>query len=507
MHWVRASGILLHPTSLPGRYGIGDLGNAAYRWIDFLAASHQKLWQVLPLGPTGYADSPYACLSAFAGNPLLISLDQLEQAGDLTTRDLASVPAFPLHEVDYGRVIAFKTPLLERAAKRFLSDASFERRQAYQQFSARNAHWLDDFALFVAAKERHDLAIWYDWNPGIALRRPAAVAEWQQRLADRISVHKVLQFFFYEQWHALKEYANTRGIQIIGDMPIFVATDSADVWAHRDLFYLDAQGRPTLVSGVPPDYFSETGQRWGNPIYRWDVMAERGFQWWIDRTQAALQQFDVIRIDHFRGFVGYWEIPASEPTAEHGRWVPGPGAKFFEAIRDSLGELPIMAEDLGVITPEVVEMLQRFGFPGMKILQFAFDQDALRASFDVESAGWRNPFLPHNYTPNCVAFTGTHDNETALGWLDNATPAQRQMALDYLGCTEPDFVQAMIRSVLSSVANTAILPLQDLLGLGNEARMNHPGTVGSNWKWRCLPDAITDQLANRLAKLVHLYDR
>jgi 4-alpha-glucanotransferase len=333
------------------------------------------------------------------------------------------------------------------------------------------------------------------------------VAEWQRRLEDRLSVHKVLQFFFFEQWRALKAYANARGIQIIGDMPIFVATDSADVWAHRDLFHLDAQGRPTLVSGVPPDYFSETGQRWGNPIYRWDVMAKRGFQWWIARTQAALAQFDMIRIDHFRGFVGYWEIPATEPTAVHGHWVPGPGADFFEAIRDSLGELPIMAEDLGVITPKVIELLQHFDFPGMKILQFAFDQDALRASFDVESANWRNPFLPHNYTPNCVAYTGTHDNETALGWFGNATPTQRQMALDYLGCTEPGFAQAMIRSVLASVANTTILPLQDILELGNEARMNHPGTVGSNWKWRCLPDVLTDQLANRLATLVALYER
>jgi 4-alpha-glucanotransferase len=290
-------------------------------------------------------------------------------------------------------------------------------------------------------------------------------------------------------------------------MPIFVAADSADVWAHRDLFELDACGRPTVVSGVPPDYFSETGQRWGNPIYRWDLMAERGFRWWIARIKAALRQFDRIRIDHFRGFAGYWEIPATEPTAIHGRWQPGPGAALFDAIRESLGEIAILAEDLGVITPEVIALLQRFSFPGMKILQFAFDQDALRASFDVEAAGWRNPFLPHNYIPNCVAYTGTHDNETALGWLTNASPPQKAMALEYLGCTEPEFVQAMIRSVLSSVANTAIVPLQDLLELGNEARMNHPGTVGSNWKWRYRQSAVTDQLANRLARLVDLYER
>jgi 4-alpha-glucanotransferase len=507
MHWVRASGILLHPTSLPGRYGIGDLGNAAYDWIDFLASSHQTLWQVLPLGPTGYADSPYACLSAFAGNPLLISLDKLHLEGYLAATDLADVPAFPPHRVDYGRVIARKLPLLERAATKFLSCASPQQQDAYQQFARQNQHWLDDYALFAAAKERHNQSIWYDWDRDIALRAPAAVENWRAQAADRISVHKVLQFFFFQQWRALKQYANDRGVRIIGDMPIFVATDSADVWANRDLFFLDERGRPTRVSGVPPDYFSETGQRWGNPIYRWAVMAERGFQWWVSRTQAALQQFDMIRIDHFRGFAAYWEIPATEPTAVNGRWVPGPGADFFQAIRDRLGDLPIIAEDLGVITPEVTDLLQQFGFPGMKILQFAFDQDALRASFDVSSPGWRNPFLPHNYVPHCVAYTGTHDNETTLGWLRNATPAQKKAALDYLGCTESDFVQAMIRGVLASVANTAILPLQDILELGNKARMNHPGTVGANWTWRVLPDVLTSQLANRLAELTVLYER
>jgi 4-alpha-glucanotransferase len=505
---ARASGILLHPTSLPGRYGIGDLGKAAYRWIDFLVASQQRLWQVLPLGPTGYADSPYACLSAFAGNPLLISLDKLREAGDLSTADLGSdVPAFSHAQVDYGRVIAFKMPLLERAARRFLSDASAQRRQAYEQFTRQNNDWLDDFALFMAVKEQHNLAIWSEWEADIALRKPQAITERRRRLANRASIHKVLQFYFSQQWSALKEYANAHGIQIIGDMPIFVAADSADVWVHRTLFKLDAQGRPTVISGVPPDYFSETGQRWGNPIYRWDVMAERGFAWWIARIKAALQQFDMIRIDHFRGFVDYWEIPAAEPTAIHGHWRPGPGAALFEAIRESLGDISILAEDLGVITPQVIALLQRFNFPGMKILQFAFDQDALRASFDVEVAGWRNPFLPHNYVPNCVAYTGTHDNETALGWLNNASSSQKDMALDYLGCAESGFVQAMIRSVLSSVASTAIVPLQDVLELGNEARMNHPGTVGSNWKWRYRQSALTDQLSNRLARLVSLYER
>ena len=515
MNWTRSSGILLHPTSLPGRYGIGDLGKVAYLWIDWLASSKQKLWQVLPLGPTGFADSPYACFSAFAGNPLLISLEVLAQAGDLSATDLTDVPAFPQHEVDYGAVIACKMPLLEKAAQHFLARATADRRAAYKSFNAENAYWLDDYALFGAVKEHLDMAIWYDWEPGIALRRPEALARWNAEIAERIAVHKVLQFWFYEQWQAVKAYAHARSIQIIGDVPIFVAPDSADVWANRDLFHLDPDGRPTLVSGVPPDYFSETGQRWGNPLYRWEVMAERGYAWWIARTRATLRMVDIVRIDHFRGFVGYWEIPASEPTAVRGRWVSGPGAALFEALQGALGELPIMAEDLGVITPEVIELREQFGFPGIKILQFAFDEDALHASFGKrgafakrgEAEKWRNPFLPHNYTRNFVVYTGSHDNETALGWFQNATPAQQQKALAYLGCDSEDFGWALIRAALSSVADIAIIPLQDILGLGNEARMNHPGTVGSNWRWRYTPGALTDPLANRLASLVERYER
>jgi 4-alpha-glucanotransferase len=513
MHWTRSSGILLHPTSLPGRYGIGDLGKAAYRWIDWLARSRQSLWQVLPLGPTGFADSPYACFSSFAGNPLLISLDALVEEGHLSAADLADVPPFPQHEVDYGAVIAFKRPLLERAARHFLAHATGERRAAYEAFDAETAGWLDDYAFFMAVKEQFDGRIWYDWDEEIALRRPEALAHWRKEAAGRITVHKVLQFWFNEQWQALKAYANGRGIQIVGDVPIFVAPDSADVWANRELFQLDARGRPTMVSGVPPDYFSETGQRWGNPLYRWEAMAERGFCWWIARVQAVLQTVDIVRIDHFRGFVGYWEIPASEPTAVRGRWVPGPGAALFEALQGALGTLPIIAEDLGVITPEVIELRERFGFPGMKILQFAFDEDALRASFGERAstgerrASWRNPFLPHNYTRHFVAYTGSHDNDTARGWYENATPAQRQWALAYLDCAPAVFVWALIRAVLASVADTAIVPLQDILELGSEARMNLPGTVGTNWKWRYLPDLLTDRVADRLAALVELYER
>jgi 4-alpha-glucanotransferase len=522
MQWTRKSGILLHPTSLPGRYGIGDLGNAAYRWIDFLAASRQTLWQVLPLGPTGFADSPYACFSAFAGNPLLIDLEELVQEGDLEPTDLADVPAFPEQQVDYGAVIDFKMALLDKAARHFLNQALADQAladqaladqgAAFEAFSVANASWLDDYALFMAVKEQFEGMIWYDWEADIALRQPEAIARWKERAAERIAVHKVFQFWFHEQWQALKAYANERDIQIIGDVPIFVAGDSADVWANRDLFHLDAQGRPTVVAGVPPDYFSETGQRWGNPLYRWDVMAERGYQWWIARIRATLELVDIVRIDHFRGFVAFWEIPASEPTAVHGRWVSGPGADLFEAIQGTLGELPIMAEDLGVITPEVIELRERFGFPGMKILQFAFDEDALRASFGEQASSegakdWRNPFLPHNYTPDFVAYTGSHDNDTALGWYEKATPSQRQMALGYLDCEPDDFNWAMIRQVIASVADTAIVPLQDILGLGSKARMNLPGTVGTNWKWRYTSGALEDQIADRLSALVQLYER
>jgi 4-alpha-glucanotransferase len=426
-------------------------------------------------------------------------------------------------------------PLLERAAEQFIAHASSGRRAAYEAFAAQHAHWLDDYALFRAVKERFNgtspsRAIWYDWDADVALRRPEALARWQEEAAGRIAVHKVLQFWFYEQWQAVKAYANAHGIRVIGDVPIFVAGDSADVWANRDLFHLDARGRPTLVSGVPPDYFSETGQRWGNPLYRWDVMAERQYGWWIERVRAVFQTVDIVRIDHFRGFVAYWEIPASEPTAVRGRWVPGPGAALFEAIQGALGDLPIIAEDLGVITPEVIELRERFGFPGMKILQFAFDEDALRASFgertssgahgssgargssegaSLQEAGetWRNPFLPHNYARNFVVYTGTHDNDTALGWLQNATPAQRQRALAYLGGQGVEFNWALIRAALASIADMAIVPLQDVLGLGSEARMNLPSTVGTNWKWRYAPGVLTDQIANRLATLVELYER
>ncbi len=504
MDWTRSSGILLHPTSLPGRLGIGDLGSAAYRWIDFLAQGRQKLWQILPLGPTGYADSPYACLSAFAGNPLLISLEKLIEQGDLDLDALDSAPSFPQDRVDYGAVIAFKMPLLERAARRFLAKPGGERRTAYDRFCAKNTAWLDDYALFRAVKQHYDQVIWTDWETDIALRQPAAITHWQDRLAEPIAVHRALQFLFLEQWQAVKTYANERGIQIVGDVPIFCAHDSADVWAHPELYTLDEHGHPSLISGVPPDYFSETGQRWGNPLYRWEEMAERGYAWWSARMKAVLSTVDIVRIDHFRGFVAYWEIPASEPTAMHGRWVPGPKAAVFEAIERTMGRLPILAEDLGVITPEVIALRERFNFPGMKILQFAFDEAALHASFGDYD---RNPFLPHNYRPDFCVYTGTHDNDTARGWFEHCATEERQRAMAYLGSDDRAFNWTLIRAAMASVADSAIVPLQDVLGLGSEARMNLPGTVGTNWTWRYTPGALTDEHAARLAQMAQLYER
>jgi 4-alpha-glucanotransferase len=504
MNWTRASGILLHPTSLPGRFGIGDLGSAAYQWVDFLAQSGQKLWQILPLGPTGFADSPYACLSAFACNPMLIGLERLVEQGHLEQADLDGTPEFPVHKVAYGAVIDFKMPLLNKAARHFLAQATPERRDAFDGFCRGNASWLPDLALFMAAKTHHGERIWYEWKVDIALRKPGAVARWRDQLGESVAIVKVLQFMAFEQWQAVKAYANGRGIQIIGDVPIFVAHDSADVWANPELFALDERGRSLLVSGVPPDYFSETGQRWGNPLYRWDVMAERGYAWWVARIKATLHAVDIVRIDHFRGFVAYWEIPASEPTAVRGRWVPGPKAAVFEAIECELGRLPIMVEDLGVITPEVIELRERFGFPGIKVLQFAFDEEALHASFGDYD---RNPFLPHNYTADFVVYTGTHDNDTALGWFQHCAPAERQKALAYLNCNEREFNWSLIRAAMASVADIVILPLQDILGLGSEARMNLPGTVGTNWTWRYTSEALTADLAARLSSMVKLYER
>ncbi len=502
----RASGVLLHPTSLPGPYGVGDLGPQAYRWVDFLAGSGCALWQVLPLGPTGYGDSPYQCFSAFAGNPYLISPRLLMQDGLLREDDLGGLPDFPADFVDYGRVIPWKQGLLERAFDRFTHHTPRSVKEDFDAFRAAHAPWLDDYALFMALKEAHGGSPWDRWPDPVRRRDPSALSRTRRSLSSRIERFAFEQFLFFRQWAALKDYASTRGVRIIGDIPIFVAYDSADVWAHPELFCLDGDGRPTHVAGVPPDYFSPTGQLWGNPLYRWEAHREEGYAWWLARFQTILSLVDIVRLDHFRGFVGYWEIPAGSPTAEHGRWAPGPGADLFLALEQALREagkipegapLPLIAEDLGVITPEVVALRERFHLPGMKILQFAF-------------SGPENPFLPHHYPRECVVYTGTHDNDTTVGWYESAPPQEREFALRYLGrgdLTAQEFTWELIRLAWASVAVFAIVPMQDLLTLGTEARMNYPSRPSGNWRWRMGEGALAESLSHRLHELNHLYAR
>jgi len=501
MQFPRRSGILLHPTSLPGRFGIGDLDDAAYQFVDFLAAAGQSYWQVLPLSPTGYGDSPYQTLSAFAGNPMLISPDGLVEAGHLSKADVEHVPDFPDGLVDFGPVINYKTGLLDRAFANFRARAPADQRASFARFCDEHAFWLDDFALFMALKEAHDLRPWYEWEPEVVTRQPEALARWRGYLADAIENQKYRQWQFFEQWLSVKRYANGRGVRIVGDIPIFVSLDSADVWANAHLFCFDEDLRPTVVSGVPPDYFSETGQLWGHPLYRWEVMAQEGYIWWIARFRMAFTQADVVRIDHFRGFYNYWEVPAGEETAINGRWSYGPGADLFHVVTAALGEVAIIAEDLGDFDAESragVDALQaEFGYPGMKVLQFAF------------STGPDDPFLPHNFTRDCVVYTGTHDNDTTVGWYQvTSTEQERDYALKYLGSDGSDIAWDLIRLAWASVANTAITTVQDLLSLGHERRMNTPGTVGPpNWCWRLLPDALTDELTARLRELTAVYGR
>jgi len=507
----REAGVLLHPTSLPGPHGVGELGPEAYRFVDFLSSAGQRLWQVLPLGPTGYGDSPYASFSTFAGNPLLVSLDILVDQGLLTPADLGGHPVFDPERIDYGTVQTWKFGLLDKAARRFLKSAPADREAAYQAFCRAEARWLDDFALFVAVKEDYqkkaDAAgltgkMWSNyWDVGIRLRQPAAVAAWKTKLKEKIEVKKVLQFWFFDQWTALKAYANARDIRIIGDIPIFVAADSVDVWAHRPLFQLDPEGQPLVVAGVPPDYFSATGQLWGNPLYNWTAMKAEGFEWWIQRIQATLKLVDIIRVDHFRGFEAYWEIPFGAPNAIHGRWVSAPGRALFQAIQDRLGDLPLLAEDLGLITPEVEALRDDFGFPGMKILQFAFD------SGEETGASGDNHFLPHNYGSNCVVYTGSHDNDTMRGWFEAAQPRDQAYALAYVDGHRDDVAWGFIRAALGSTARYAVIPAQDLLNLPSSARMNTPSTLGGNWAWRLTSGQLNSTVAQRLGDLTRLFGR
>lgn len=498
MHFPRSSGILLHPTSLPGPFGIGDLGANAYRFIDFLVACRQSLWQVLPLGPTGFGNSPYLAYSALAGNPLLLSLEQLQERGLLTAEDLANPPAFPVYHVDYDWVRQFKLPLLHKACQTFKRDASAEQWQAFKEFCQAKAFWLDDYAFFMAYREANGEAMWNHWEAGIAKRKPEAMQQERDRLANEIFEQSYLQFEFFRQWSALKQYANEHHVQIIGDIPIYVAHDSADVWANSKNFCLDEEtGNPALMAGVPPDYFSATGQLWGNPVYDWEYLQAEDFRWWIQRFSAILDYVDIIRIDHFRGFRAYWAVPGGETTAMSGEWVNAPGDVFFKRLNETLGKLPIIAEDLGIITPDVEALRDQFEFPGMKILQFAFD------------SGSGNPYLPHSYpTPNCVVYTGTHDNNTTVGWFGERAHDAQDIVRQYLGSYGPFGIQwDLIRLAWSSVANQAIIPLQDLLGLGTDCRMNLPSSAEGNWEWRYLPEGLTPDLGDRLRWMTEIYGR
>ncbi len=495
MRFPRSSGILLHPTSLPGPWGIGDLGPAALRFVDLLQEAGQGIWQVLPLGPTGYGDSPYQCFSAFAGNPLLISPELLLESGHLRPADVTDAPAFPDTYVDYGPVIQFKSSLLTTAFHHWVSRRTPQELARFETFCQQQSAWLDDYALFMALKDAHQGAVWTTWESDIAHRTPAAMAQWRQTLAVEVDRFKYLQYLFFEQWAALHRYAAERGVRIVGDIPIFVAHDSADVWSHPELFALDERGDPLVVAGVPPDYFSATGQLWGNPHYNWKRIAQTGYAWWIERFRSTLELVDIVRIDHFRGFEAYWEVPASEKTAVIGRWVKGPGADLFTAVERALGKLPIIAEDLGLITPPVVELRDRFDLPGMRILQFGFASDG------------KDSFLPHNYVHNCVVYTGTHDNDTALGWFKSAPEKERQAALAYVGTDGSDFSWDLIRWLLASVADTAVVPLQDVLSLGTEARMNYPSRLGGNWSWRFEDKALTPEIRARLRQMVVSYGR
>jgi 4-alpha-glucanotransferase len=494
MTFTRSSGILLHPTSFPGPYGIGDLGPFAYRFMDYLAESGCKLWQVLPLGPTSYGDSPYQCFSAFAGNPYMVSPDFLIEEGLLTIEDLSDMPHWDPNKVDFGLIYLWKPKLLDKAFLRFEAAASDSLRDEWAEFRQTNAFWLDDYALFMALKDANNGIAWNEWPAPQRDRDPKTMREARKLLADSINRQMFRQFLFFRQWNKLRQYANNKGIQIIGDIPIFVAMDSSDAWANPELFFLDETGQPTVVAGVPPDYFSPTGQLWGNPLYRWDVHKANGYKWWIERIRATLSTMDIVRIDHFRGFAGYWEIPGDAETAENGKWVPGPGIELFHAIRKALGELPIIAEDLGEITPDVFVLRDELGLPGMKILQFGF-------------SGPDNPFLPHHYPENCVVYTGTHDNDTALGWYRTCPHHERDFYHRYLGRDNANVPGDMIRAIWSSVAVFAIAPLQDFLGMGTEGRMNFPGKVGGYWTWRMDDSHLNDWLMGRLKELNWLYER
>lgn len=491
----RKSGILLHITSLPGPYGIGTLGRNAFNFVDFLVKAKQKIWQILPLGPTGYGDSPYQSFSTFAGNPLLIDFEKLVEKGWLNASELDNAPGNDNY-VDFGPVIEFKFKTLQEAFRGFKKLASSDENMVFSNFCAENQSWLDDYAIFMELKSFHGGRPWHLWDEPYKMRHRNALDEFILSHQTEIEFWKFLQFVFFEQWKALKTYANQNEINIIGDIPIFIAHDSADAWSRPEVFQFDKNRNPTFVAGVPPDYFSETGQLWGNPLYNWEYLKQTGFAWWLDRIKSALSLYDLIRIDHFRGFAAYWAVPFGETTAINGEWIDAPGVELFETVQQELGTLPIIAEDLGVITPDVEELRDHFQFPGMKVLQFAF------------SPMKNNEYLPHNYTTyNCICYTGTHDNNTTLGWYNELDNESKYGILRYLSGGNENTVWKFIRLAWSSVAYIAIAPMQDILELDYTARMNTPGTSSNNWQWRFKTSDYNERILNKLLDLTQLYDR
>ncbi len=495
-HLKRSSGLLLHPTSFAGPFGIGEISSEAYKWIDFLVAAKQSIWQILPLGPTGYGNSPYQTASVFAGNPLMIDPIRLASEGYISESDLQNAPSFPVERVDFESVIDWKMPLLLNAYSQLKADSPDAK--SFEKFCQKHdERWLHEFARFMAIKAYHDKIAWWDWPDAHKLRQKKAMTAIEKELHHEIMAHKFLQFQFFKQWNDLKRYANQNGIQIMGDIPIYVASDSAEVWANQSSFYLDETGNPTVVAGVPPDHFSEYGQLWGNPIYRWDVMAKNDFKWWCERVEVTMECVDLLRFDHFRGFEAYWAVPFGEETAVNGEWIKGPGRALFDALKENVGDIPIIAEDLGFITPGVLALRDHYNFPGMKILQFAFHGDP------------EEPFLPHNFDKNCIAYSGSHDNDTTRGWFEKAHDGEKYNLQRYLNkeVTELDAAWELIRLGSASTAVSCVFPVQDVLNLGSDARMNTPGRPSGNWGWRLTKGELTEQHQERLALYAEIYGR
>jgi len=495
MKFERSSGILVHPSSFPNRFGIGDLGPSAFDFLNFLNKVGCGLWQILPLGPTGFGDSPYQSFSAFAGNPYLISPELLLQEGLLHPNDLVEEKHSPHLRVEFGNIIPWKLNLLEKSYVNFSNKHKLH--EEFTKFCSENDRWLDDYALFMALKEIYGGSPWTNFPDTVRTREPFEILDYRKKLKHNIDRYKFYQFLFFRQWRSIRKYAQKLGIRIVGDIPLYVAHDSADVWVNPELFQLDSKGQPRVVAGVPPDYFSPTGQLWGNPIFNWSEHKDSGFRWWIERFKQTLNLVDIIRLDHFRGFVGYWQVPAGNSTAEHGEWVQGPGIEFFDQLSKGLElswNFPLIAEDLGVITEDVVELRRHLDIPGMKILQFAF-------------SGSENPFLPHHYLPDCVVYTGSHDNDTTLGWFNSAPEEEKIFAKEYLGVDGSDIAWDLIRLGWASVASYAIAPIQDILHLDSSARMNFPGRIGGNWEWRMPEDYNQDDLIERLKKINATYGR